>query len=32
VLRLHRDPESTAVVERGYTTLDGAPADSLYDD
>ena len=30
VLRLRRDPESKALVERGYTTLDGAPADSPY--
>ncbi|MCA0963774.1 cupin domain-containing protein [Salipiger bermudensis] len=32
VLRLRRDPESNAVVERVYTTLDGAPADSPYGD
>lgn len=32
VLRLRRDPESIAVVERVYTTLDGAAADSPYGD
>lgn len=32
VLRLRRDPESQEIVERGYTTLDGAPADSPYGD
>lgn len=32
VLRLRRDPESKVLVERGYTTLDGAPADSPYGD
>ncbi|WP_335946710.1 hypothetical protein [Salipiger bermudensis] len=32
VMRLRRDPECKALVERGYTTLDSAPADSPYGD